>query len=96
MATINVRMNDDTKKKAEEVFAKLGITPSAAINLFYNQVIITNGIPFSLKIYSPNETTKLAIREIEQSKKNPATYRAFDSVDDLMEDLLDEVPDQEN
>lgn len=94
MATINVRMNDDTKKKAEEVFTKLGMTPSTAINLFYNQVIINDGIPFPLRTHSVNQTTKRAIREVEESNKRPDKYKAFDSTDNLMEDLLGEVTDK--
>ena len=46
MASINVRIDTEVKEKAEKVFSKLGITPTAAISLFYNQVIRTNSIPF--------------------------------------------------
>ena len=88
MANINVRIESDVKNKAEEVFRKIGITPSAAINLFYTQVIRTNSIPFELKADIPNKTTLKAINEIDEIEKNPENYKTFNNVDDLMEDLL--------
>ena len=54
MANINVRIDSETKKDAEKVFAKLGLTPTTAICLFYRQVIRTNSIPFELKTEVPN------------------------------------------
>ncbi len=88
MANINVRIDEGIKAKAENVFAKLGMTPTTAICLFYNQVIRTNGIPFELKIDVPNETTLKAIEEVEEMEKNPKDVKTFNSVDELMEDIL--------
>ena len=88
MANINVRIDDNVKKSAEAVFACLGITPTAAISLFYNQVIRTNSIPFELKADIPNKKTILALNEVEEMENNPEKYKGYDSVDSLMEDLL--------
>ena len=88
MANINVRINDDVKKNAEEVFAKLGLTPTTAISLFYNQVIRTNSIPFELKADTPNKVTLSAIEEVEKMDKGEIESKTFSSVDELMEDLL--------
>ena len=87
MANINVRIDSKVKEGAESVFAKLGITPTAAISLFYNQVIRTNSIPFELKA-DPNGKTLKALKEVEEMEKNPEKYKGYDSVDSLMEDLL--------
>ena len=56
--------------------------------MFYNQVIRTNSIPFELKADIPNKETIQAIKEVEDMEKNPEKYKGYDSVDDLMEDLL--------
>ena len=88
MANVNIRIDDDVKRGAEMVFAKLGISPTAAITLFYNQVIRTNSIPFELKIDVPNDTTRRAIDEVDEMEKNPKKCRTYNSVDELMEDLL--------
>ncbi len=88
MANINVRIDDKIKKEAEMVFENIGITPSAAINLFYKQVIRTNSIPFELKAEIPNEETLLALDELEKIENGNSEYEKFESVDDLMRDLL--------
>ena len=86
MANVNVRIDENVKRKAEDVFAKIGITPSAAINMFYVQVIRTKSIPFELKAEIPNDTTLAALKEVDEMEKNNIG-RTFNSVDDLMEDL---------
>ena len=88
MANINVRIDKNVKEGAESVFAKLGITPTAAISLFYNQVIRTNSIPFELKADVPNEKTLKALNEVEEMENNPEKHKGYDSVDSLMENLL--------
>ena len=87
MANVNVRIDENVKRKAEDVFAKIGITPSAAINMFYVQVIRTKSIPFELKAEIPNDTTLAALKEVDEMEKNNIG-RTFNSADDLMEDLM--------
>ena len=88
MANINVRIDTNVKENAEVIFARLGITPTAAISLFYNQVIRTNSIPFELKVDNPNNRTLSAINEVEEMENNPEKYKGYDDIDSLMEDLL--------
>lgn len=88
MANINVRIDNNVKESAEAVFERLGITPTAAISLFYNQVIRTNSIPFELKADIPNKETLLAVNEVEEMEKNPEKSKGYNTIDSLMEDLL--------
>ena len=87
MANINIRIDEKIKNNAESVFAELGLTPTTAITLFYNQVVRTRSIPFALKLDVPNETTLKAIAEVEEMEKNPDNVKTFSSVEELMEDL---------
>ena len=88
MANINVRIDDNVKKSAEDVFTRLGITPTEAISLFYNQVIRTNSIPFELKADIPNQKTLLALEEVEEMENNPEKYKGYDNIDHLMKDIV--------
>lgn len=88
MANINVRIDSNVKHNAEAVFAKLGITPTAAISLFYNQVIRTNSIPFELKADLPNAKTLSAINEVEEMEESQEKFKGYDDVDSLMKDLV--------
>ena len=96
MANINIRIDNDIKAKAEEVFSKLGLTPTTAINLFYHQVIRTRSIPFELKLDIPNDKTLKAIEEVEEMESNPHEYKGYSNVDDLMEGCIGEVHHKKN
>lgn len=47
--TITVRLDEDTKKQAEELFGDLGISMSSAIIIFLKQAIRKGGIPFEIQ-----------------------------------------------
>ena len=49
-ATVNVRIQENIKVEAEAILKKLGLTRATAIDLFYRQIIMDNGIPFPLEI----------------------------------------------
>ena len=87
MANINVRIDSDIKASAEKVFSKLGLTPTTAITLFYNQVIRTNSIPFELKADIPNKVTMKAIDEVDEMEKGNKKHKTYKSVDSLIKDL---------
>lgn len=48
-AYVNVRVDEITKMKAEEIFDDLGINTSIAIDMFLQQVINKDGLPFKVK-----------------------------------------------
>lgn len=83
-ANLNIRTPKETKEKAEKIFDELGITTTAAFNIFLKQVIRSNGIPFNLVLDLPNSVTAKAIDDAEKDKD---VYGPFDSVESLMESL---------
>ena len=91
MANVNIRINPEIKRKAEMVFKNLGLTPTSAITMFYIQAIRTNSIPFALIAEKPNATTLKAIEEAEEDMKDPSKTNTYSSVEELMEDLLDDL-----
>ncbi len=63
---IRARVEPALKEKAEEVLDALGMTPTAAITLFYKQVALQNGLPFDVRM--PNATTRKAMRDARSGK----------------------------
>jgi DNA-damage-inducible protein J len=55
-ATVRARIEPNLKNKAEKIFSELGLSTTQAINLFYKQVELRNGLPFEVVI--PNEITR--------------------------------------
>lgn len=49
-STIQVRVEDDLKLKADELFKKLGTDTTSAIRMFLTQAILNEGFPFEIKI----------------------------------------------
>ena len=45
-ATIRARLEPDLKQEAERILSTLGLSPTAAITLFYRQVTLQHGLPF--------------------------------------------------
>jgi len=80
---INTRMETGTKRAAESVFRRLGLSPSEAIRLFYRQVILRRGIPFEVKV--PNRETRAAMRELRERR---AALPRYASTRQLMADTL--------
>ena len=74
-AMIRARVEPDLKKDAETLLEKLGMTPTEAITLFYKQVKLHRGLPFSVRI--PNKETRRAIRET-RAGKNLETFDTFE------------------
>ncbi len=57
--TLNLRIDSSLKKDAEKVVDELGITMSAAINLYLKMIVRTKGIPFDLKITKADPKKKV-------------------------------------
>jgi len=51
---ITARVDSDKRKKAEIVFSEVGLTTSAAINLFICAVAMNGGIPFHIGVIQNN------------------------------------------
>jgi len=51
--TVRARMMPELKENVENIFESMGLSPSQAIVLFYKQVELHNGLPFTLQAPSP-------------------------------------------
>jgi len=58
---IRARVEIELKEDVEGLLATIGLSPSQAITLFYTQIKLNRGLPFSVKL--PNETTIKALEE---------------------------------
>ena len=83
-STITVRVEDELKKEASDVFREVGMDMSTGITIYLKQVVRTNGIPFNISAEIPNALTLKAIHDAENGE-----MASFSSIDALMEDLND-------
>lgn len=67
-ANLYARIEPEVKEQAERILASLGIPASNAINMFYKQIILQNGLPFEVKLPDarPLETAVLSNEELHE------------------------------
>ena len=85
---ITIRMDEQLKKQAEELFFDLGLSMTTAFIAFTKQAVREQRIPFNISRNIPNAETIAAIDEVEKMKRNPQVYKGYDHVDVMMTELL--------
>jgi DNA-damage-inducible protein J len=81
---LNIRVDEELKRKAEAIFSELGLNMSTAMNMFLRYSVRYGGIPFDLRIEKPNAETIAAIDDVNNNRN---MSKSFDSVSALMDDL---------
>lgn len=82
--TLHIRVEPSVKQRAEATLNDLGLSITEAINVFLNQVILNDGIPFEIKKPRYNKET---IQAIEDTKNGKNLSKTFDSVNEMFEEL---------
>jgi len=65
--SISIRVDEDVKRDVERLLTKLGLTISSATNVFFRQIIRTEGIPFPLSAAETEGSTMEARREFGEA-----------------------------
>lgn len=64
-ANLYARIEPEVKDQAESILTSLGIPVSNAINMFYKQIILQRGLPFEVKLPTPQPVNMVALSEEE-------------------------------
>lgn len=83
---ISIRMDTETKAKAEALFNELGMNISTAFNIFIRQVLREGKIPFEISLNQPNYETVLALLEAERIAKD-SSVKGYTDLDEMFADL---------
>jgi len=76
-ATLQIRVRSDLKQSVESILKELGLTPSQAVTLFFNQIVIKKEIPFKISLHEPNEQLLASMKEIDEMIANNDVSRAM-------------------
>ena len=55
-SVVYARIDTNLKENAEGILSKLGISPSGAVQMFYSQIVLHDGIPFDLRLPASRPT----------------------------------------
>jgi DNA-damage-inducible protein J len=87
MAQISIRIDDTIKDDADKLFAELGLTLSAAFNIFVRQALRQRSIPFVITAESDPFYNMANMRWIEQSirqmREGQIVSKTFDELDQM-------------
>jgi len=77
MAQVNIRIDDDLKVRADNIFDELGLNMTTAFNIFIRQTIRQGGIPFEITtrkdpFYSA-ENMKVLRKSIQEAEEGKLT-----------------------
>jgi len=77
MAQVNIRIDDDLKVRADNIFNELGLNMTTAFTMFIRQTIRQGGIPFEVTTrndpFYSDENMKVLRKSIQDVKKGKLT-----------------------
>lgn len=79
MASVTIRVDDETKAEATEIVEDFGFDLSSVTRAFYRQIVRERRIPLSLSYDVPNDETIAALREGAEILATGGTGRSFSS-----------------
>lgn len=82
---ISIRLNNDLKRNFDNLCNELGFNMSTAITMFIKAAVREQGIPFALSLNDYNKETQKVIKD---ANKGMGLSKAYNSVDDMMNDIL--------
>jgi DNA-damage-inducible protein J len=86
---LTIRIDENVKRDAETLFNRIGLTMSAAINVFFRQAVREQAIPFELKPYDDyyNEhNMKRILHSIEQAKTGQVVTKTLAELEAMEND----------
>ena len=88
--SIQIRVEDDLKKKSDLLFKELGTDTTSAIRMFLTQAVANNGFPFALRKITIDPYTTFAedevLKRLEASRQHAAEGKVRDA-DDVISDM---------
>ncbi len=81
-----IRIDADVKKQANDLFARLGLDMSSAVNLFLHQCVLRGGLPFNVEVPRYSQQTLAAMEEARRISRDPSV-EGYASMDELRKAL---------
>ena len=82
---LQIRIDDNIKKQASEVFEKMGLDLSTAIRIFLKKSVLENGIPFDLKLQQTvNNFDKSLKKANDISKANGNSEMSLEEINKII------------
>ena len=94
MATIQVRVDDATKARADALFSSLGMDTSTAVRVFLTRSLAYGGFPFELRADPWRSYIEKALDEADEEAKAPGMRMSHEAFLQEMRAYIDELAHQ--
>ena len=84
---MSFRVDKDLKRQADELFKKLGMNTSVALNMFLTQSVREQSIPFIPSVDVPNARLLSAIKEVEDIESGKIKTKKYKTFEETIEDI---------
>jgi DNA-damage-inducible protein J len=89
MATVptQVRIEENLKQQASELFSQLGLDMSSAINVFLKQSVLRGGLPFSVELPKYRSEVIEAMEESKRISRDP-NVKSYTNISEMFKEIL--------
>ena len=84
---MSFRVDKNLKEQADDLFKKLGMNTSVALNMFLTQCVREKRIPFIPSMEIPNAKLISAMEEVEAIESGKIKTKKYKSFEDALEDI---------
>lgn len=84
---MSFRVDKNLKKQADDLFKKLGMNTSVALNMFLTQSVREQSIPFIPSMEVPNARLISAMEEVEAIESGKIKAKKYKSFEDALKDI---------
>ncbi len=81
-APTQIRIDPEIKKQANDLFHRLGLDMSSAVNLFLHQCVMHGGLPFAVQVPQYSQSVLDAMAEARRISRDP-NVRDYSSMEEL-------------
>ena len=88
MATVptQIRIDEDLKRQAVELFNQLGMDMSGAMNIFLRQCVMRGGLPFAVELPQYKAEVLEAMEEARRISRDP-NEKGYTDLREMFEEL---------
>ena len=84
---MSFRVDKNLKKQSDELFKKLGMNTSVALNMFLSQSVREQSIPFVSSMETPNARLINALKEAEAIETGKIKVKKYKNFEEALKDI---------
>ena len=91
MATVQtqIRIDEDLKRQAADLFSQLGMDMSSAVNIFLRQAVLRGGLPFKVELPQLKPEVPEAMEEAKQISRDP-NVKSYTNIREMFQEILED------